>query len=359
MNQNGRRSVKRRVILVLAASGAAWAPFPASIVERAYSGGVYPEIQRAITGASNLVPVALLDVLGLVVIGLWLALAYREARCRSWPRALAAIAARTVVWAAALYLCFLGAWGLNYRRVPLVDRLAFDAARVSPERARDLAIAAAGQLNALHGAAHADDGERAGVDGALAAAFARAQRDLGATWKAVPGRPKRTLLDAYFLRAGVDGMTDPFFLETLIASDLLPVERPFVVAHEWSHLAGIADEGEANFAGWLTCLRGTPAHRYSAWLFLFSELTHAVRSRDRAAIVAALDAGPRDDLRAIAHRIEQHLSPRVATAGWRVYDQYLKANRVESGTASYAEVVKLVLGVELDASGAPIPRVSR
>jgi hypothetical protein len=42
-------------------------------------------------------------------------------------------------------------------------------------------------------------------------------------------------------------MTDPFFLETLVASDVLPFERPFLVAHEWSHLAGIADEGEANF----------------------------------------------------------------------------------------------------------------
>jgi len=55
-------------------------------------------------------------------------------------------------------------------------------------------------------------------------------------------------------------MTDPYFLETLIASDLLPFERSFVAAHEWSHLAGIADEGEANLAGWLTCLRGGVPH---------------------------------------------------------------------------------------------------
>ena len=36
-------------------------------------------------------------------------------------------------------------------------------------------------------------------------------------------------------------------------------ERPFVIAHEWSHLGGLADEGEANLAGWLACLHGTPA----------------------------------------------------------------------------------------------------
>ena len=46
-------------------------------------------------------------------------------------------------------------------------------------------------------------------------------------------------------------MTDPFLLETLLAPDLLDVERPFVIAHEWAHLAGYADESEANFVAWL------------------------------------------------------------------------------------------------------------
>ena len=40
-------------------------------------------------------------------------------------------------------------------------------------------------------------------------------------------------------------------------------------------------------------------------------------------------------------------SPQVSAAGWRVYDQYLKANRVEAGAASYAQVVRLVLGTAL------------
>jgi hypothetical protein len=33
-------------------------------------------------------------------------------------------------------------------------------------------------------------------------------------------------------------MTDPFLLETLLASNLLPFEVPAVIAHEWGHLAG-------------------------------------------------------------------------------------------------------------------------
>jgi hypothetical protein len=44
----------------------------------------------------------------------------------------------------------------------------------------------------------------------------------------------------------------------------------------------------------------------------------------------------------------QHINPQVSAAGWRVYDQYLKANKVEAGAASYAEVVRLILGTTFD-----------
>jgi hypothetical protein len=43
----------------------------------------------------------------------------------------------------------------------------------------------------------------------------------------------------------------------------------------------------------------------------------------------------------------------IADAGWQVYDRYLKANRVEAGTRSYAEVVKLILGVRFGSDWVP------
>ena len=137
-------------------------------------------------------------------------------------------------------------------------------------------------------------------------------REAGIARDVVPARPKHTLLDWYFRRAGVDGMTDPFFLETLIAGGILPFERPFVVAHEWSHLAGIADEGEANFTAWLSCAGGSPPNAYSGWLFLYSELARAVNRSDRAALSAALEAGPRADLRAIRRALRRAMSTRVS-----------------------------------------------
>ena len=51
-------------------------------------------------------------------------------------------------------------------------------------------------------------------------------------------------------------------------------------------------------------------------------------------------------LEAIRQRLISHINPQVSAAGWRVYDQYLKANRIEAGAASYADVVRLILGTK-------------
>jgi hypothetical protein len=337
--------------IVACACAAAVLPIPAQSVERWYSAGLYPPLQRLLTSGSNLVPFALLDVLIVVLPIAWVAVAARDIfRSSHRLRAFATWIWRTAVGAAAVYLLFLVAWGFNYRRVPLERKLRYDSHAVTPAAARDAARLATSRLNMLFGDAHAEPPQATPIDPVLAAAFARATKELGASGTTVPGRPKWTMLDLYFRPAGVAGMTDPWFLETLVESDLLAVERPFVIAHEWSHLAGFADEGEANFAGWLTCVRADAAAQYSGWLFLLGELVNSVPRADRAPLMASLDAGPRGDLRAIAARLARDVQPAVSAAGWRVYDQYLKANRVEAGAASYAQVVRLVLGTRVGLS---------
>lgn len=343
------RTLWLQTAVVAAAAGAALAPLPPRAVERWYSARVYASIQPLVTSFSNLAPFALFDLLLAAIAVSWIALAARDLlRARRRWRGALRILARTMVWTAAIYLAFLALWGLNYRRPRLREMLPYDASAVTAPAAADAGRLAIARLNALHDEAHAAGWPEAGeVDAALADGFARAARDAGIARAVVPARPKRTRLDWYFRRAGVDGMTDPFFLETLVAGSALPFERPFVVAHEWSHLAGIADEGEANFTAWLTCARGPAPIAYSGWLVLYGELARAVSAPDRAALASALAAGPRADLRAIRERYAREVSPRMAGAGWRVYDSYLKANRIEAGAASYDEVVRLVLGLRL------------
>jgi hypothetical protein len=164
------------------------------------------------------------------------------------------------------------------------------------------------------------------------------------------------MLGPYFRWTSVDGMINPFGLEVLINPDLLPFERPFVAAHEWAHLAGYADESEASFVGWLTCLRADAAAQYSGWLALYWQVNGEVNQAERAAIGNTLAAGPRADMAAVVERIRRSEQPWLRDAGWRVYDQYLKANRVEEGIRSYGTVLTLILRARFDEGWTPVRR---
>jgi hypothetical protein len=140
-------------------------------------------------------------------------------------------------------------------------------------------------------------------------------------------------------------MTDPFFLEITLAPDLTDVERPFVIAHEWGHLAGYADESEASFLAWLTCMRGDMAAQYSAWLALVGHVGPIPRA-------PRLTAGPRIDLFTIQARY-RHTNELLRFAASQSYDKYLKANRVSAGIRSYDGVLQLILGTGFDEGWRP------
>ena len=341
-----------RIAVVLLALGAAIVPLPAGAVERWYSNGIYPRIQTALTGASNVVPWALFDVAVVVVaIGLIVSIIRRVRRRKATgvARAFASAASAVAVVAACAYLAFLALWGLNYRRVPLDRKVDYVESRVTKESARELARVSGQQVNALYAVAHPD------TDSSLEEAFQAAQRRLGAARFATPGVPKRSLLELYFRRAAIDGMTDPFFLEVILNRDVLPFERPFVLAHEWGHLAGYADEAEANLVAWLTCLEGGAGAKYSGWLAIYGHVMSSIPRAEARALSENLEAGPRADLAAMRARLARS-TPMVRTAAREAYDAYLRANRVEEGIASYDLVVRLILGAGPENGWAPRAR---
>jgi hypothetical protein len=59
-------------------------------------------------------------------------------------------------------------------------------------------------------------------------------------------------------------------------------------------------------------------------------------------VSAKLDAGVRADLVRIAERMREQ-KPQVQQTATRVYDGYLKANRVPDGAASYSRALTLIL----------------
>ena len=107
-----------------------------------------------------------------------------------------------------------------------------------------------------------------------------------------------------------------------------------------------ANESEANFVGFLTCLFGDVRARYSGWLFLIQPILRSLSEEELRIVSASLRVGPREDLDAIMVRLENS-TPLVRRSMRRVYDRFLKANRVTAGVASYDAVIELVLGTDL------------
>ena len=323
-------------------------PVPAETVETLYSRDMYPWLQIGFTSVSNLAPFAVLDALiligvVLVVIRLWRSiLVVRE---RGLFNAVWDLFRRTVRAVAILTILFLFAWGFNYRRPRLEATLAEGEAARPPVASLEDAFTASNTLAARLRPTlvqHPDSSLEA-LSRDLYKPFNIALTEIGRPTLSVAGRPKHSMfVSPFFSKAGVDGMINPLALESILNPELLPFEQPFVLAHEWAHLAGQADEAEASAVGWLACMHGGARMAYSASLYLMSETQAAMPSAARRAALEKIHPDVRTDLAEIAERLKKE-DPRVSRAAFRVYDEYLKANRVEDGKASYGRALRLIL----------------
>src|SRR5690606_7942011 len=97
-------------------------PTPAWIIETFYARGVYRWLQSGMTLASNLVPIAVLDVMlggALLLVLIRGVQLWRVARRQGVLDALWEGLRRALRAAAIVLVVFVSAWGCNYRRVPL------------------------------------------------------------------------------------------------------------------------------------------------------------------------------------------------------------------------------------------------
>lgn len=314
----------------------------------AYGSRLYPALQATLTPVSNRVPVPLFDlVLVLVVLAACaggIAGVRRAWRTRS-PRPLIRLAAIVVVAASFLYLWFLVAWGYNYRRAGVEAVLPrYEAGRATPATVRRLAELSVARVNALHDEAHGRGFP--GLDEVpvpLLSSLHQVERRLGRPRPTVASRPKRPWTAPYMRAVGVSGMLAPLFLETYLNPDLTGPERPYVLAHEWAHLAGFAPEEDASFVGLLASIRADVPAQYSAWLFLVSEAASRLHPVTRDLVLQDLGPGPRADLAAIAERQRSRV-PWLDRASWVAYDRAIKSQGADAGVAGYGRVIELVLG---------------
>jgi hypothetical protein len=177
-------------------------------------------------------------------------------------------------------------------------------------------------------------------ESASAIAFSRVARVVlkidGTDWPITHHVKRSVFLEPWYVRAGIDGMFNPFGHEPLVTRGPLPFELPFIMSHEIAHVRGIANEGEANLVALLaTVASEDPRFQYSGWLELWRYFFFAPGD--------GLDPGVQADLRAIDERFlakQVRIISRVQTA---LLNAHLKANAVPGGIRSYSDFVALAI----------------
>jgi hypothetical protein len=335
-----RSAFGRAVALVAVALGAAtffWRPSP-EWVESAYANGFYPGWERGIYQITSRLPWSFGDVVVLAGVAIFIVQLWR----RRWLGALAVLGIYAF-W-------FEASWAWNYNRAPIETRVVYDAGNENEAALQALRARAIAQINRLAPLAHARQNEPLDTD-RLYADWLPVVQAGGDHWTPLTYPPRPTIADAFMNATGTTGYINPFTLNSALASDLLWFERPFTLAHEWSHVAAYAREDEANYLAAVTTTRSSdPVEAYSGWLELFLYLPPLPKYPH-----SMFSPLVWDDFAQMRARDTRTINARLASISWKTYNTYLKSNHVSSGIENYNEVTRLYLGIRLDRNGLPIP----
>jgi Protein of unknown function (DUF3810) len=331
-----------------------FAPAPAWI-ERHYSNGYYPHIDTALRSIAQPLPFSAGDALAIVFVvtlGTWLFDTTRDAFRRRAFGKIGAAGLRICGLLALIFIWFMVAWGYSYGRIPATAKIIVDNSRTNEDSVAAFADRVVDELNSNADAAHAARVPSVAEMGArLGPTFEAAIHRLGddASYSAPPIKP--TIFQLFMTASGSDGFMDPWTHELNVDATLSPYERPAIYAHEWAHMAGFADESEANLIAVLACTNSSdPLSRYSGWLLTLFNLPSNVHVTHRLSTLAA------SDIDAIRRRYARQTNPTVAHAQRTAYNAYLHANRVKAGYASYEYFIRWLTGAHFDENGLPLVR---
>jgi hypothetical protein len=336
-------------VAILAAIALVAFPFPSDIIEEYYANGLFSDLNRALVPIADSVPVSIGDVGVIVMIAIfvisWIATLSSAPRFER-RQTVGKLLLHSLGWLGAGVIVFELLWGLNYRRDTVVQRIVFEQSRITDDAVAAFSERIVDTLNNDVAAAHR---ERHVNRVALAAAFEPVVNRLGDDWNVELTTPKFTILQPYYEAAGVGGQYSPFSFETLLNSSFLSYELPAALAHEWAHVGGFTDEGDANYIAVVACLRSDdPLIRYSGAFWTYGQLPAAQRKRLR------LDPRVSADFAASRARFYRHFVPLISDLQWSTYDGYLRTNGVRGGVTSYGFFLRLLVGTQLDHAGLPL-----
>ncbi len=270
-----------------------------------------------------------------------------------------------------VYAWFYIAWGLNYSQPNIYCRTGMKPVEVSEAKFREFAYRYADSINYLSEERRVkseetafddqresqfngmvDDGLKNRVRDAVLKGYNEigAKDGINAPFNQHP-HAKTMLFTPLSSMSGVTGSMGPFFCEFTLNGDIRPHDYPAIYAHEYAHLLGIANEGEANFYSYIVCTASSDkAVKFSGYYHIFFHVLRNVfdilGEKEGEKFLKYI----RPEIIQLAKSDRNYwLSKRckvLDAAQDFIFDLYLRGNHVAEGRKSYSGVVGLILAWE-------------
>ncbi|RKM58880.1 DUF3810 domain-containing protein [Butyrivibrio sp. CB08] len=166
--------------------------------------------------------------------------------------------------------------------------------------------------------------------------------------------PKELTFSGFMSQQYMQGYYFPFSMEANINKEMYIMNKPFTMCHELSHTHGYIYEDEANFLGFLGCVKSEDEiFNYSGYLgvlaYVNNDFYKSVSEEEYKSHVA-ISKRVRYDSQFLTDEAWEEVEKRaildtetVKKAADTFIDTNLKANGISSGKASYSHVVGLLL----------------
>ena len=270
-----------------------------------------------------------------------------------------------------VYAWFYIAWGLNYSQPNIYCRTGMKPVEVSEAKFREFAYRYADSINSLSEERRVkseetafDDQRESQFNGMVDDGLMNRVRDtvlkgyneigakegINAPFNQHP-HAKTMLFTPLSSMSGVTGSMGPFFCEFTLNGDIRPHDYPAIYAHEFAHLLGIANEGEANFYSYIVCTASSDkAVKFSGYYHIFFHVLRNVfdilGEKEGEKFLKYI----RPEIIQLAKSDRNYwLSKRckvLDAAQDFIFDLYLRGNHVAEGRKSYSGVVGLILAWE-------------
>lgn len=299
-----------------------------------YALHIYPVVSGALSFVAQVVPFSLEEIAVLAFVAL---LVYFIAR-----RRLVSI----LKLAAAVYIWFYVGWGLNYSRSGILERVGKKSEAYDREQFREFLYSYSATLDSLYILSQTTDDYD--LETGMKDFFSSVPTQYGLAQPRSWQHAKKPLFNWLYSGCAVLGFMGPFFCEFNINSDVLPEEIPSLMAHEYSHLLGVASESEASWWAFQACnAQPCAAVRFSAYYsvlpYVCSNAMGLLDEDEYGAWVGTLDNGIIDMYeRSSAYWSEKYFVP-LAKVQRFLQNLMLKSNGVHAGTRSYSQVVGLLM----------------